>query len=82
TPTHTGGVNVEAQRRLESRLKHQRLSAQERKHPYNRSRGRDSSRQTPRFKDEPQTPVFDTKDSVFKSNWDDDEDGEPRKSSW
>ncbi|KOX67360.1 Pre-mRNA-splicing factor ATP-dependent RNA helicase PRP16 [Melipona quadrifasciata] len=112
TPTHTGGVNTEAQRRLEARLKHQRLSAQDKhyRHYYkdkdrNRDRDqdrdkyrdrdrerersksrdsvRDSNRQTPlRFKDEPQTPVFKTKDSTSKSNWDDDEDEEPRKSSW
>src|SRR5436190_484990 len=30
TPTHTGGVNTEAQRRLESRLKRQRLNADDR----------------------------------------------------
>ncbi|KOC69165.1 Pre-mRNA-splicing factor ATP-dependent RNA helicase PRP16 [Habropoda laboriosa] len=100
TPTHTGGVNSEAQQRLESRLKHQRLSAQDKHHRHayrdrdrdrnrerERSRGRDSirdsSRQTPlRFKDEPQTPVFKTRDPTSKSNWDDDEDEEPRKSSW
>nr|XP_003705537.1 PREDICTED: pre-mRNA-splicing factor ATP-dependent RNA helicase PRP16 [Megachile rotundata]XP_012145903.1 PREDICTED: pre-mRNA-splicing factor ATP-dependent RNA helicase PRP16 [Megachile rotundata]XP_012145904.1 PREDICTED: pre-mRNA-splicing factor ATP-dependent RNA helicase PRP16 [Megachile rotundata]XP_012145905.1 PREDICTED: pre-mRNA-splicing factor ATP-dependent RNA helicase PRP16 [Megachile rotundata]XP_012145906.1 PREDICTED: pre-mRNA-splicing factor ATP-dependent RNA helicase PRP16 [Megach len=100
TPTHTGGVNYEAQKRLESRLKHQRLSAQDKQHRHSykdrdrdrnrerdrdreRSRSRDSIRQTPlRFKDEPQTPLFKTKDPTSKSNWDDDEDEEPRKSSW
>lgn len=106
TPTHTGGVNSEAQRRLESRLKRQRLSADDRvsrnrdyrerdrdrdryrdrdRESRNReSRGRDSSiRQTPlRFKDEPQTPKFRTKDPTSKSNWDDDEDEEPKRSSW
>jgi len=111
TPTHTGGVNTEAQRRLESRLKHQRLNAdnrisrhrdherdRDRERDRNRdrdrrrdresrsreNRGRDSSvRQTPlRFKDEPQTPKFRTKDPTSKSNWDDDEDEEPKRSSW
>jgi len=109
TPTHTGGVNTEAQRRLESRLKHQRLNADNRISRYHdherdrekdrnrerdrrrdresrsrENRGRDSSvRQTPlRFKDEPQTPKFRTKDPTSKSNWDDDEDEEPKRSSW
>lgn len=79
TPTHTGGVNSEAQKRLETRLKHQRLSAQEKHSRYHdrdrdrrkdrdkeRSRSRDSIRQTPlRFKDEPQTPKFRTKVSFI-----------------
>lgn len=99
TPTHTGGVNTEAQRRLESRLKRQRLNVDDRgsRNSYRsrerdrdrrrdrdrESRGRDSVRQTPlRFKDEPQTPKFRTKDPTSKSNWDDDEDEEPRRSSW
>lgn len=80
TPTHTGGVNSEAQQRLEVRLKHQRLSAQDKHHKHNyrdrdrhrdreRSRSRDSvrdsNRQTPlRFKDEPQTPIFKTKVNI------------------
>lgn len=78
TPTHTGGVNYEAQKRLESRLKHQRLSAQDKNYRHGhkdrdrdrnrdreRSRSRDSARQTPlRFKDEPQTPVFKTRVSI------------------
>lgn len=99
TPTHTGGVNYEAQRRLESRLKRQRLNADDRSSRNSHrdrerdrdrrrdrdreSRGRDSVRQTPlRFKDEPQTPKFRTKDPTSKSNWDDDEDEEPKRSSW
>lgn len=100
TPTHTGGVNYEARRRLEARLKRQRLNADDRSSRNSHrdrerdrdrrrdrdreSRGRDSSvRQTPlRFKDEPQTPKFRTKDPTSKSNWDDDEDEEPKRSSW
>ena len=80
TPTHTGGVNKEAQDRLESRLKRQSFSGsgrnRERDKGRNRSNSRDrdrdrdrkrdhksssrdhSSRKTPRFKDEPQTPKF------------------------
>ncbi|KAK0086647.1 hypothetical protein PV325_002823 [Microctonus aethiopoides] len=103
TPTHTGGVNRDAQKRLEDRLRRQRLDNYNSKNrdsrgDYNerknwerdrsRSRSRDdrrnSSRQTPlRFKDEPQTPKFRTRDPTSKSNWDDDDDDEePRKSSW
>lgn len=98
TPTHTGGVNSEAQRRLESRLKRQRLNADDRNHrdsyrgherDRDRRRDRDGEsrrdsnvRHTPRFKDEPQTPKFRMKDPTSKSNWDDDEDEEPKRSSW
>lgn len=98
TPTHTGGVNTEAQRRLESRMNRQRLDARdrmyrdhrrdqdrrkERDRDRDRSRSRFSSRRTPlRFKDEPQTPKFKTKDPPSRSNWDDDDDEEPRRSSW
>lgn len=43
TPTHTGGVNSEAQQRLETRLKHQRLSAQDKHHKHGyKDRGRDN----------------------------------------
>ncbi|XP_015519116.1 pre-mRNA-splicing factor ATP-dependent RNA helicase PRP16 isoform X1 [Neodiprion pinetum] len=93
TPTHTGGVNSEARRRFEDRLSRQRIDAQDRlyrerrrkdrERDRDRSRSRDSVRQTPmRFKDEPQTPKFRTKDSTSRSNWDDDDDFEPRKSTW
>ncbi|XP_043462305.1 pre-mRNA-splicing factor ATP-dependent RNA helicase PRP16 [Leptopilina heterotoma] len=47
------------------------------------SSSRDSSRQTPRFRDEPQTPKYRAKDTTSRSNWDDDDDdGEPRRSTW
>lgn len=104
TPTHTGGVDREAQRRLDIRLKKQRLEAQnskrrdrhrddeERRRNWDRDRensrsrsvhGRDSSRRTPRFKDEPRTPQFRMRDPTSKSNWDDDDDEEqPRRSTW
>ncbi|XP_012275192.1 pre-mRNA-splicing factor ATP-dependent RNA helicase PRP16 [Orussus abietinus] len=97
TPTYTGGVNKEAQNRMESRLKRQRLDARDKQAKDARSKNdrhrewnsdrdrswRDSGKQTPyRFKDEPQTPKFRMKDPTSKSNWDDDEDEEPRRSSW
>lgn len=93
TPTHTGGVNSEARQRLEDRLSRQRIDAQDRQYrerrrkdrerDKDRSRSRDSVRQSPlRFKDEPQTPKFRSKDSTSRSNWDDDDDFEPRKSTW
>lgn len=56
TPTHTGGVNTEAQQRLEARLKHQRLSAQDKHHRHNykdkdRNRDRDQDRDKYRDRD-------------------------------
>ncbi|XP_015111383.1 pre-mRNA-splicing factor ATP-dependent RNA helicase PRP16 [Diachasma alloeum] len=89
TPTHTGGVNRDAQRRLEDRLRQQRLDLQDRRNRRREGRARsrsrersESSRSTPRFKDEPRTPHFRTRDPTSKSNWDDDDEEEPRKSSW
>lgn len=54
TPTYTGGVNTEAQKRLEARLKRQRLSAQENNHRRDyrdRDRDRDRSRDRDRDRD-------------------------------
>lgn len=108
TPTHTGGVNREARKLLEDRLRQQRFDSKKSKNdsyqqqrPYDsshrhrkdhisnsnqRSCERSRSRRTPRFKDEPQTPKFKTKDPTSKSNWDDedeDSDEESRhRSSW
>ena len=55
TPTHTGGVNTEAQRRLEARLKHQRLSAQDKHYRHNykdkdRNRDRDQDRDRDKYR--------------------------------
>lgn len=50
TPTHTGGVNFEAQKRLETRLKHQRLSAKE-KHSRYHDRDRDRRKDRDRDRD-------------------------------
>lgn len=62
TPTHTGGVNAEARRKLESRLKRQRLDAQDRmRRDRERSRSSDRRDRTPRFRDEPQTPKIRTR---------------------
>ncbi|XP_043272192.1 pre-mRNA-splicing factor ATP-dependent RNA helicase PRP16 [Venturia canescens] len=83
TPTYTGGVNAEAQRKLESRLKRQRLDAQDRmRRDRERSHSRDRRDRTPRFRDEPQTPKIRARDPTSRSNWDDDDDEEPRRSSW
>lgn len=70
TPTYTGGVNFEAQERLESRLKHQRLSAQDKQHRHNykdldrdknprrdKYREKDRERERTRSRDVRQTPL-------------------------
>lgn len=48
TPTHTGGVNTEAQRRLESRMNRQRLDARDRMY---RDHRRDQDRRKERDRD-------------------------------
>ena len=96
TPTYTGGVNEEAQKKLERRMKRQRLDAQDRKRrDRERSRSREEWRdrsersdrydRTPRFRDEPRTPQMRGRDATSRSNWDDDDDDNdepPRRSTW
>lgn len=51
TPTHTGGVNTEAQRRLEARLKHQRLSAQDKHYRHNKDKDKNRDKDQDRDRD-------------------------------
>lgn len=70
TPTYTGGVNAEAQKKLESRLKRQRLDAQDARmrRDRERSRSRDRRDRTPRFRDEPQTPKLRARVNIYFSS--------------
>ncbi|KAG8230357.1 hypothetical protein J437_LFUL000628 [Ladona fulva] len=51
--------------------------------PYNSSRSlKDWNDATPRFQDEPLTPLYKIKDPTSKTSWDDDDPTPSRKSSW
>jgi len=98
TPTYTGGVSYEAQRRAQDRHDRYRdkgvyASSKDRHREghdrrYERERSCSSHRsdrrsKTPKFSDEPHTPYYQMRSPISRSNWeDDDEPSDYRKSSW
>ncbi|CAG0902968.1 unnamed protein product, partial [Darwinula stevensoni] len=90
TPSYTGGVSEEAMRRRrrreEERDRHRGIAAQTRKdgvHHHSRSSSRrDESTRTPKFRDEPHTPLMPVKDAPSRSSWDDDDPTPPKRSTW